>query len=172
MAQFEVSDLHGGDLASHHYLFFAPVELVGLPRVKDQRDKRLGLLLAVRDPPFLRIAANAVIAVIGEFFPNSGHPTSLLLRKGLVLLKNLIKTLAPVFELPIGLRLAHVLELRHARPDYLSNRSTAHSKNTTNLPDALLLDEVVTTNHTNLFHASHPRLPFHQCTMKRSFYNK
>ena len=35
MAQFEVSDLHGGEFASHHYLFFAPVELVDLPRVKD-----------------------------------------------------------------------------------------------------------------------------------------
>ena len=144
--------------------------------LKPRRYQRLGLLLSVRDPPFPRIVANAgipaVIAIIDEFLPNSGHPTSLLLRKDLVLLKNFLKTLTPGSELRIGLRLAHVLELRRARSDYLSNRSTTYFHKPTNFPDALLLDEVVTPNHTDLFHANHPRLPFHRCRMKRSYYNQ
>ncbi len=132
MTQLEMGDLHGREFAVHQNRFGTPVELVRLSRIKDQRNKRLCQLLAVRNPPIPCIAANAVIpalkAIIGEFLPDFGHPFTLLLGKRLVLLKLFIELCAPRPKHRVWLRFALIFELRHTRSDYLSNRWAAQLK--------------------------------------------
>ena len=159
VAKPDMGSLHDHRHAAQQDDFVAPVELVGFPGSKAQRDigrrRRFPMLLGPSPGVAAQRIVAAVIAAPAELLEDPDQRQLLASRLGRVAFQQFVELSRPSPQLRPRLDGPLVLERRLTRPQYLANRVPGHPEVPGDLPDRLALDEVLAPNPRNRLHDQH-----------------